>query len=103
MTGVQKSIFKWDEQKILKTSERFSPDRKWMTTTTSARSTSGSAAKNSLRWGNLPKKQKICFVLSAIFLKKKKERKKERKEEKKVLTTNVKYSNVAGSGFGTVV
>ena len=55
-----------------------------------------------LAMGKFTKKAKNMFCTVSNFSEEE-ERKEERKEEKKVLTTNVKYSNVAGSGFGTVV
>ena len=51
-----------------------------------------------LAMGKFTKKAKNMFCTVSNF-----SEEEERKEEKKVLTTNVKYSNVAGSGFGTVV
>ena len=55
-----------------------------------------------LAMGKFTKKAKNMFCTVSNFSEEE-ERKEERKEEKKVLTTNVKYSNVTGSGFGTVV
>ena len=59
-----------------------------------------------LAMGKFTKKAKNMFCTVSNFSEeeeRKEERKEQRKEERKVLTTNVKYSNVAGSGFGTVV